>query len=115
MDSILWGGRATHLLDLRLVQQHLSCEVISKIQLQGTQVDSFPGGYTGTLQVLDKGINKPFKGKLQAQHLTWMIGNKTNAKAKRQDVARWIATACEEVTASTITNTWCSIGIHGHG
>ena len=72
---------------------HLSHEVITKIQQQGTQVDIIPGGYTGALQALDKGVNKPFKDKLRAQHLTWMIGNETNAKPKRQDVARWIAMA----------------------
>ena len=43
---------------------HLSGEVITKIQQQGTQADIIPGGYTGALQVLDKGVNKPFKDKL---------------------------------------------------
>jgi hypothetical protein len=31
----------------------------------GAEVDIIPGGYTGLVQVLGKGVNKPFKGYLR--------------------------------------------------
>jgi len=32
--------------------------------------------YTGALQVLDKGINKPFKNHYQSQQRCWEVGKK---------------------------------------
>jgi hypothetical protein len=32
-----------------------------------TEVDIIPGGYTGPVQVLDKGVNKSFKGYIRDQ------------------------------------------------
>ena len=40
---------------------HLTSECVNAIQSQGTEVDFIAGGYTGALQILDKGVNKPFK------------------------------------------------------
>ena len=44
--------------------------------------------------------------------LCWQIANDENAKAKRQDVAKWVGKAWEEVSVESITNTWRSIGIN---
>jgi hypothetical protein len=43
---------------------HLMCSVCNSINKCGTEVEFIPGGYTGCLQILDKGVNKPFKGYL---------------------------------------------------
>ena len=40
---------------------HMKSECVNAIQAQGTEVDFIAGGYTGALQILDKGVNKPFK------------------------------------------------------
>ena len=59
------------------------------------------------MQILDKGINKPFKEKVQAAHMEWLLVN--NSKPKRHDVARWIKQAWDGITPDTITNTWVSV------
>jgi transposase-like protein len=105
-------GRATYLIYDEF-SVHLKREVLNATQRHGTQVDIIPGGYTGALQVLDKGVNKPFKDKLRQQHLQWLVDNNNNAKPKRHDVAKWVATAWEQITVPFITNTWHSIGIRG--
>ena len=40
---------------------HLMGSCLNKIQEKGTEIDFIPSGYTSQLQVLDVGINKPFK------------------------------------------------------
>jgi hypothetical protein len=39
----------------------------------GMEVDIIPGVYTGSVQVLDKGVNTPFKGYLREQFEDWML------------------------------------------
>ena len=87
---------------------HMMSETMRKIQRCGTQVDNIPAGYTGAVQVLDKGVNKPFKDKLCFEYLQWMVAN-ANRKPKRNDVAKWISRAWGLVTVPSITNTWNSI------
>jgi hypothetical protein len=90
---------------------HLMGKVIWHKQELGTEVEFIPGGYTGALQVLDKGIIKPFKDHYHSQQLQWQINNYENNKPKKQDVAKWIEAAWEKVTVESIKNTWASIGI----
>lgn len=52
------------------------------------EIEIIPGGYTGALQVLDKGINKPFKDRYKTQQLCWQIHNIHNAKPTQAQVAR---------------------------
>ena len=40
---------------------HLMRKTIHAVQDTGTQVEFVPAGYTGAVQILDKGVNKPFK------------------------------------------------------
>ena len=54
----------------------------------GMQVDVIPYGYTGKMQILDKGINKPFKEKVQVAHIEQLLVN--NGNPKWHGVARWI-------------------------
>lgn len=44
------------------------------------QVDVIPYGYTGKMQILDKGINKPFKEKVQVAHIEQLLVNNGNPK-----------------------------------
>ena len=50
------------------------------VQEFGMEVDFIPGGYTGVLQVLDKGVNKPFKQSVQQEYELWMVANEDGAK-----------------------------------
>ena len=80
-------------------------------QQHGMEIKIIPGAYTGALQVLDKGINRPFKGRYKTQQLCWQIHNIQNAKPARAQVARWIDITWGEITQDIITNTWRSIGL----
>ena len=72
----------------------------------GTAVDFICGGYTSKLQVLDVGVNKPFKGYVRDAYENWMVANPHGTKVKRQDVAQWFWTAWERLSETTILNTW---------
>ena len=103
-------GQYTYLINDEF-KVHLQGKIVRHTQARGTEVEFIPGGYTGALQVLDKGVNTPFKNHYWSQQLCWQVGNEENAKPKRQDVARWIEAAWEHVTVDSIRNIWESTGI----
>lgn len=70
-----------------------------------TEVDYIPGGYTSKLQVLDVGVNKPFKQYLRYTFDDWLVAN-MNKRPERVDVAWWVKKAWDQITTETITNTW---------
>ena len=76
----------------------MKLECVQAIQASGTEVEFIPGGYTGALQVLDKGVNKPFKQFVQQAYERWIIAH-DEAKPTRVDVAPWIHDLWEQVTA----------------
>jgi len=93
------------------IQSSFNGEIIRHKQQRGMEVEFIPGGYTGALQILDKGINKLFKDHYWSQQLLWQIDIYENTKPKRQDVAKWIEAAWEKVSVESIKNMWKSIGI----
>jgi hypothetical protein len=100
--------------DIYLLQHefslHLMGSVNNQINKLGTEVDIITGGYTGSIQVFDKGINKPFKGYLRDHFEEWMCTNGSRRQPSRAEVAQWVANAWEQVTTATIVNTWKIIG-----
>ena len=90
---------------------HMQGKIVRSTQQLGTQLEFILGGYTAVLQVLDKGVKKPFKDHYRKQQLNWQIVNEHNARPKRHEVAQWIRQAWEDVTAESIKNTLQSIGI----
>ncbi|MFN9656651.1 MAG: transposase [Dolichospermum sp.] len=84
------------------------------IQLQqiGVEVDFIPAGYTPVLQVLDKGVHKPFKQYLREESIAFMVNHPEGTKPTRLDIAHWIRRSWDQVQNSTILNTWRSIGIN---
>ncbi len=74
------------------------------------QVDFVLGGYTSKLQVLDVGVNKPFKDYIKQCYEELMVQNFEVRNVSRLDVAKWIQEAWGRVTIETIRNTWSSIG-----
>ena len=53
-------GNSTYLINDEF-KVHLQGKIVRHSEERGKEVEFIPGGYTGALQVLDKGVNKPFK------------------------------------------------------
>jgi hypothetical protein len=51
------------------------------------------------------GVNKPFKGYVQAAWENFMIQNIENKKVMRDNVAQWVEAPWAKVTVSLITKT----------
>ena len=84
--------------------------VVDRLAQLGTRSEFIVAGCTSTLQVLDVGVNRPFKGNMQTLFTEHMI--KTGGqKPSRKDVANWISAAWNSITHQTITNTWRHVGI----
>ena len=66
---------------------HKCHECVQQIQSCGTDVEYILGGYTGTLQVLDIGINRPFKTHVCKKYEEFMVSNVIQKKPTRVDVA----------------------------
>ena len=89
---------------------HLMSSCVDALQDCGTEVDFVVGGYTSKLQVLDVGINKPFKDYVRQDYGKFMVSKK-GRKTTRLDVAKWISSAWDKIKTETISRTWESIGI----
>jgi hypothetical protein len=48
---------------------------LDDIQNTGTEVDFAIGGYTGCIQIIDKGVNRPFKTYACEEFENWMFSN----------------------------------------
>jgi hypothetical protein len=95
---------------------------LNALQDTGTEVDFVVGGYTDCVQILAKGINRPFKGYAREginrpfkgyarenfEH--WMMTNYNRRHQKRGEVASWIDDAWRKISVSCIKNTWRSVG-----
>lgn len=91
---------------------HLVGSVADALGDVGTTAEFIVGGYTSSLQVLDIGINKPFKGYMQQNFDEFMrMRSSRSSKPTRVDVAKWISSAWRSITVQTILNTWRHIGI----
>ena len=90
---------------------HMTTEVRAAVVDCGVFLEFIPGGYTWRLQVLDVGINKPFKNHLRDSYDTWFSGNDYDAKPQRSDVATWVKDAMNAVEKSTIKRTWKRVGV----
>jgi DDE superfamily endonuclease len=103
-------GKPKTLLLMDSYSVHLMPPLLQKLQNMGTHVIFIPKGYTGKLQVLDVGVNRPFKHYVRAAFRRFQIHTQ-NAKPQHLDVALWISEAWGKITASNITNTWRHFGV----
>ena len=87
---------------------HLTSSVNKELNDVGTQVEIIPGGYTSKLQVMDVGINRPFKHHIRNQHDNFLISGQQ--KPTRVDVSNWIDNAWKNIKDISILNTWRHIG-----
>jgi hypothetical protein len=105
------NGRYGYLLQDQF-SVHMKEENIATTQRAGVEVDFIPAGYTACLQVLDKGVNKPFKQFVRDHSIAWLQQAPQGAKPNRLDVTNWISNSWNQITAETITNTWNSLQLH---
>ena len=84
---------------------HMMGVCIKKLQNFGTEIEFVIKNYTGTLQPLDVGINKPFKDHYTEEFLNFTTSH-PNESIQRFHVANWIAAAWEKVSIQNIINTW---------
>jgi len=105
------NGRYGYLLQDQF-SVHMKEENIATTQRAGVEVDFIPAGYTAYLQVLDKGVNKPFKQFIRDHSISWLQQAPQGAKPNRLDVTNWISNSWNQITAETITNTWNSLQLH---
>jgi DDE superfamily endonuclease len=94
---------------------HLTSSTRQAIADCGCHLETIPGGYTWKLQVMDVGINKPFKGQFRDRFDHWdRNGIRVNGKkppAKRHDVALLVRDSFNAITQATIENTWRKVGL----
>jgi hypothetical protein len=67
--------------------QHNNTFALQQISIEN---DFIPVGYTPILQVLNKGVHKPFKQYLREESITFMVNNPEEAKPTQLDIAHWI-------------------------
>jgi hypothetical protein len=83
---------------------HLMGTCLNAIQNIGTEVDFVIGGYTDCGQILDKGVNRPFKYYAREEFQNWMLTNLSSRHPMRGEVASWVNTAWNKITEETIKN-----------
>ena len=105
------NGRYGYLLQDQF-SVHMKEENIATTQRAGVEVDFIPVGYTACLQVLDKGVNKPFKQFIRDHSIAWLQEAPQGAKPNCLDVTNWISNSWNQISAETITNTWNSLQLH---
>jgi hypothetical protein len=84
---------------------HMTAKVRKAFCECNTEVDFIPPGYTSKLQMLDVGVNRPFKIGMRNQFDTWICEN-TGIKPTRRVVAQWIENAWGRISSTTILNSW---------
>ena len=69
-----------------------------------------PSNMTSKLQILDVGVNKPFKNYYEHQRDKWAVENEHAQKVSRKLCAEWTCNAWEDLKESTVINTARKIG-----
>lgn len=97
------------LLLIDTFSSHMTKNVIHELSLLNTEVDFIPKGYTGKLQPLDVGINKPFKNYMCQIYMDWMREN-INSKPTREVVAQWTLQCWNRVSEEICKNAFKGAG-----
>jgi hypothetical protein len=88
--------------------------VTDKIKNTGSLVSIMPGGSTSRVQVLDVGINKPFKDKFRTAWTQWMIteNRQNNLSVSRPLLAQWVSSVWKSIDTTTVEHTWAKCGYY---
>lgn len=89
---------------------HLTKETRFAISECGCVFIPLPPNMTSKLQVMDVGVNKPFKNYYEHQRDMWQVENEHAQKVSRKLCAEWTCAAWEDLKESTIINTARKIG-----
>ena len=92
---------------------HLTSWIRSLLGDINTEVEFIPPGFASKLQVMDVGINKPFKDWVRQAVETFLSQNDVDTKPSWQVVSHWIANSWGNIPAQMIVNTWRHIGFFG--
>lgn len=88
---------------------HAQDDVQDELRRVGCQPIMLPANMTAALQPLDVSINRSFKAHIRAAfmaHLADLPRHTANTPPTRQQVARWILAAWNQVSADTIRKAW---------
>ncbi len=88
---------------------HMQHNNTTALQQIGVEVGFIPPGYTSVLQVLDKGVHKPFKQYLREESMAFMLRNPEGTKPTRTDIALWIRNSWEKNTTYNYSQ---HLGVH---
>jgi DDE superfamily endonuclease len=104
------GSKVLYLL-LDSCTTHMTAAVREAFSRCNTEIDFIPPGYTSKLQMMDVGVNKPFKDRIRTEFDDWLVthigdDDYANPKPKRENVAQWIVDSWNDIGNSTIMNSW---------
>ena len=89
----------------------MTCAVRGLIHETNTEVEFIPPGYTSVAQVMDAGLNKPFKDRICEEVDEFLVDTRfANVKPSRQTVAKWITNAWNQIPEQIIHNSWRHVG-----
>ena len=90
---------------------HMTTDVRNAIADCGLYLEFVTGGYTSWLQVMDIGLNKPFKNHYRDQYNLWFMTLPDGIKPRRQDIACWVENSWAQIGNSIMTNSWRKVGL----
>jgi hypothetical protein len=105
------------LLILDEFKGHMVSRVVQACARNNTILEFVPPGYTSKLQVMDVGLNRPFKLYLADEYHEFIQSTFGVVQAgvalvpRRHDVAWWIYRAWNQIKKDTVTNTWRFVGV----
>jgi hypothetical protein len=106
-------SKELHLLMMDNFSVHQTQKVRDNVSELGTLISMLPPNMTSRVQVLDVGINKPFKDNMRWFYSNFFVENaELNPKPKvtREIMAKWIADSWEMIRSDTILKTCSKIG-----
>jgi predicted RNA-binding protein YlxR (DUF448 family) len=89
---------------------HLVSSVRKELAENGWLQLNLPANMTSRVQILDVGVNKPFKDRMRSYYNQFLIDNHGTAKVTRVEMAKWVAEAWEDLPRECIVNTSKKIG-----
>ena len=86
---------------------HLTKPVKDALSKLGCIQIALPANTTSVTQILDVGVNAPFKSYYKTEYLNWLADqeNRLKAKVTRKLCAKWMSDSWEIISSETIKNT----------
>jgi DDE superfamily endonuclease len=107
VDAIVSNGiPASHIVNMDKTKRRCS-SWITTVPMRSVLIS-----WKSKLQVLDVGVNKPFKQYTRGEYVMF-LQTRTHPRQlpRRLDVANWIIHAWEQISVETILNTWRKVGL----